>query len=48
MPDLAPIIAPRRPYQRPTLALFGDVRELTLTSLTTNMNDPGNNSSSMT
>lgn len=38
----------RRPYVRPALVVFGDVRDLTLTSLTQNMNDPGNGSSSMT
>jgi hypothetical protein len=38
----------RRPYRRPTLTVFGDARELTLTSLTQNMNDPSNNSQSMT
>jgi hypothetical protein len=48
MPDSAPSNAPRRPYRRPALAVFGDVRELTLTSLTMNMNDPSNNITSMT
>ena len=39
---------PRRAYARPTLRVYGDLRELTLTSLTQNMNDPGNSSQSMT
>jgi hypothetical protein len=40
--------ARRRPYRRPALTVFGDVRELTLTSATQNMNDPSNNIQSMT
>ncbi len=40
--------APRRPYRRPALTVFGDMRELTLASLTQNMNDPGHSSNSMT
>ncbi|HEY7766727.1 hypothetical protein [Longimicrobium sp.] len=40
--------APRRPYRRPALTVFGDMRELTLTSLTQNMNDPANSSQTMT
>jgi hypothetical protein len=48
MPQSSPPNAPRRPYRRPRLAAFGDVRELTLTSLTQNMNDPSNNIQSMT
>ena len=47
MPDV-PSNAPRRPYRRPALTVFGDVRGLTLGSQTMNMNDPGNNSSTMT
>lgn len=43
-----PSNAPRRPYRRPALTVFGDMRELTLTSLTQNMNDPSNNIQSMT
>jgi hypothetical protein len=43
-----PFNTTRRPYRRPALAVFGDVRELTLTSLTKNKNDPSNNSTSMT
>lgn len=40
--------SPRRPYRRPVLTVFGDVRELTLTSQTQNMNDPANSSITMT
>ncbi len=38
----------RRPYRRPRLTVFGDLRLVTLTNLTMNMNDPGNSSSTMT
>lgn len=38
----------RRPYSSPRLTVYGDVRDITLTSLTQNKNDPGNNSQSMT
>jgi hypothetical protein len=48
MPQSSPSNALRRPYRRPALTVFGDVRELTLTSITQNMNDPSNNISSMT
>lgn len=37
-----------REYRRPRLKVYGDVRDVTLTSLTMNMNDPGNSSQSMT
>lgn len=40
--------APRRPYRRPALIVFGDMRELTLASISQNMNDPGHSSQSMT
>ena len=40
--------APRRPYRRPALTVFGDMRDLTLASTTQNMNDPGHSSQSMT
>lgn len=38
----------RRPYERPALRVFGDLRIVTLTNLTQNMNDPGNSSHTMT
>jgi len=38
----------RRPYKRPRLTVFGDLRVVTQTNLTMNMNDPGNSSSTMT
>jgi hypothetical protein len=38
----------RRPYERPRLTLFGDLKLVTLTNLTKNMNDPSNSSTSMT
>lgn len=38
----------RRPYRRPELRLFGDLRGLTRASLTQNMNDPANSSQTMT
>jgi hypothetical protein len=37
-----------RPYEKPRLKVYGDLREITLTSLTSNMNDPGNSSTSKT
>jgi hypothetical protein len=40
--------SPRRPYERPRLKVFGDLRTVTLTNVSTNMNDPGNGSTSMT
>ncbi len=38
----------RRPYSKPRLKVYGDMRELTLTTVSNNMNDPGNGSQSMT
>ena len=38
----------RRPYVRPALRVFGDLRIVTLTNLTMNMNDPSNSSTTMT
>ena len=38
----------RRPYTRPTLRVFGDLRIVTLTNVTLNMNDPSNSSTTMT
>lgn len=38
----------RRPYTAPRLTVYGDLREVTLTNLTKNMNDPGNSSNTMT
>ncbi len=40
--------APRKPYAAPCLTVYGDLREVTLTNLTQNMNDPGNSSQSRT
>lgn len=40
--------APRKPYAAPRLMVYGDLREVTLTNLTKNMNDPGNSSTSRT
>lgn len=48
MPQSSSSNAPRRPYRRPALTVFGDVRELTLGSITQNMNDPGHSSQTMT
>lgn len=39
---------PRRPYERPALRVFGNLRIVTLTNLTQNMNDPSNSSQTMT
>lgn len=39
---------PRRPYTPPLLAVYGDLRAVTLTNLTSNMNDPSNSITSMT
>lgn len=44
--DLRP--AQRRPYVSPRLNVYGDVRDLTLSSRTNNKNDPGNTASLMT
>ena len=38
----------RRPYERPRLTVFGDLRVVTRANLTMNMNDPGNSSMTMT
>jgi hypothetical protein len=35
-------------YRKPVLKVYGDVRGVTLTSLTQNMNDPTNSSQTMT
>lgn len=43
-----PTIWPKAPYARPSLKVYGDMRDVTLTSLTMNMNDPSNSSTSMT
>ena len=48
MPHSSPSPARRRPYLRPTLTVFGDVRDLTLASQSNNMNDPGHSSLTMT
>jgi len=37
-----------RPYSKPRLKVYGDMRDLTLSSLSNNMNDPANSSTSMT
>lgn len=34
--------APRKPYASPRLKVYGDVRDVTLSSRTENRNDPGN------
>jgi hypothetical protein len=36
------------PYEKPRLKVYGDLREITLTSATSNMNDPGNSVTSRT
>jgi hypothetical protein len=38
----------RRPYAPPRLTVYGDLRMVTLTNFTMNMNDPGNSSQTMT
>jgi len=43
-----PLIPPRQPYSPPRLMVYGDLRMLTQTNLTQNMNDPHNSSTSMT
>lgn len=43
-----PTGSPKRPYTRPSLRIYGDLREITLSSLTDNMNDRGSSSQSMT
>ena len=44
--DLRPAV--RRPYVSPRLNVYGDVRDLTLSSRTNNKNDPGDGSQFMT
>ncbi len=39
---------PRLPYERPRLTVFGDLRLVTLTNISMQMNDPGNSSGTMT
>ncbi|MDB4947876.1 MAG: hypothetical protein JWM27_525 [Gemmatimonadetes bacterium] len=39
---------PRKPYERPAVAVYGDLRLLTLNNTSNNMNDKGNGSFSMT
>lgn len=39
---------PRRPYTPPRLTVYGDLRAVTLSNVSSNMNDPGNGSQSMT
>lgn len=48
MPQPSSSNSPRRPYRRPALTVFGDMRELTLASLTQNKNDPGGSAQTMT
>lgn len=48
MPESSSHNAPQRPYRRPALTVFGNLRELTLSSQTQNMNDPGQSSVTMT
>lgn len=38
----------RKPYSPPRLSVYGDLRVVTLTNFTMNMNDPGNSSMTMT
>lgn len=38
----------RRPYARPALHVYGDIRALTLSNISMNMNDKGNGASTMT
>ena len=46
MHDVKP--AGRKAYSPPRLTVYGDLRVVTLTNFTMNMNDPGNSSSTMT
>lgn len=39
---------PRRPYDAPRLTVYGDVRDITLSSRTSNKNDPGDGANLMT
>jgi hypothetical protein len=38
----------RRPYERPRLTVYGDLRTVTLSNVSMAMNDPGSGSQSMT
>jgi hypothetical protein len=40
--------ARRKPYAPPRLTVYGDLRVVTMTNFTMNMNDPGNSSNTMT
>ena len=46
--DAKPQEGSRKPYTTPTLAVYGDLRDLTQSNVSINMNDKGNGSSSMT
>jgi hypothetical protein len=39
---------PKAPYTRPALKTYGGVAQVTLSSQTQNMNDPGNSNALMT
>lgn len=39
---------PRLEYRRPELKVYGEMRTVTQTSITQNMNDPTNSSTTMT
>lgn len=41
-------IVRRRPYAPPRLTVYGDLRAVTLSNVSMNMNDPGNGSVTMT
>lgn len=38
----------RQPYVRPRLTVYGDLRAVTLSNVSTQMNDKGNGAASMT
>lgn len=43
-----PLADGAREYRKPVLVVYGTLRDLTQTSLTRNMNDPGNSAQTMT
>jgi hypothetical protein len=48
MVTMQPEAPAKKPYNRPALSVFGDMKDLTLNNSSNNMNDKGSGSFSMT